>query len=191
MAGSSTTSSTLSGNGERRHHQARPPSSEVIWEDAQEHLDPSDSSHDLHPRLRPSERSLLIALKDHLLSLQQQERRTGCCPSRMRRPCLRPKPRSIGKILFFRVQSLPPSPRAPPPTPGSSSNRSKSVLSCGLPVTTRKRALQKKPQRGGKFLAQLCPSQDHRQRLPSEESQLNAPIRSLVRRRTMSSQRSW
>ena len=182
-------SSTPTESGER-HHQDRPHSSEAIWVDAQEHLDPSDSSLDLHPRLRPSERSLLIALRDHLLSLQQEPRK-GCCPSRMRRPYLRQKPRSLGKILLFRVQHPPPSPRAPPPTPGSSSNRSKSALSCGLPVVTRKPVLQKKSQRGGNFLAQLCPSQDHRQRLPSEDSQLNAPIRSLGRRRTMSSQKSW
>jgi hypothetical protein len=180
--------SSIPTESEERRRQARHHSSEATWADAQEHLDPSDSSHDLPLRLRPSEKSLLTALQHHLLS-HQQDRHKRRILSRMRRAFSKRKPQSLEKFLF-RLHRPPPLPRAPPPTPESRSNRPRPSLSCGLPVTMRRLVLQKRPQQG-KFLTLPCLSQDRRQRLPSEDSQLSAPILPFEQTQTMSNQVSW
>jgi hypothetical protein len=173
---------------EERQRQARHHSSEATWADAQEHLDPSDPSHDLPLRLRPSEKSLLTALQHHLSP--QQDRHKRRILSRIRRAFSKRKPQSLEKILLCHLQGPPPLPRAPLPTPGPHSNRRRLSLSRGLPMAMRRLVLQKKPQRE-KFPTLPCLSQNHRQRLPSEDSQLSAPVLSSEQKRTMSNQMSW
>lgn len=170
--------------------QARLHSSEATWEDAPEHLEASNSQRGpaLHSRLTEKlrEKSLVMTLQRYLSFQNGPIKRPF--PSRTQGACMRQKSRSPRRTIFFRLQGLLPFTREPPLALASSSSPKPTRL-FEVSAIARKLVLPRRSRRDGKLLVLPCLSQDHRQRLPSEDSQSSEPIHLRGPRRAMPDQK--